>query len=190
MEAMNVVQRVSAEEYLELDLPRGTNLIDGEIVVAEPSPLHQRTLKRVMRALDAWCDSAGGRGETFLPLDVALDADNAFAPDVLWYRAGREPADRAPRPHPIPDLAVEVRSPSTWRYDIGAKKKAYERHGLPELGLVDTAADEVLIFRRSAPAAPTFDVAEELGHGETLTSPLLPGFAPALDALFPPRSPG
>jgi len=185
MEAMNVAQRVSAEEYLELGLPRGTNLIDGEIVVAEPSPLHQRTLKRVMRALDAWCYSADGRGETFLPLDVALDADNTFAPDVLWYRTGREPADRAPRPHPIPDLAVEVRSASTWRYDIGAKKTNYERHGLPELWLVDTAADEVLAFRRSNPSAPTFDTAEELGRGDTLTSPLLPGFALGLHALFP-----
>ena len=44
----------------------------------------------------------------------------------------------------MPDIAVEVRSPSTWRYDIGAKKSGYERRGLPELWLVDTRADEVL----------------------------------------------
>ena len=68
---------------------------------------------------------------------------------------------------------------------MGAKKSAYERHRLPELWLVDTAADEVLIFRRSKPPAPTFDVAEELARGDTLTSPLLPGFVLALDELFP-----
>jgi len=28
------------------------------------------------------------------------------------------------RPQPLPDLASEVRSPTAWRYDIGAKKAA------------------------------------------------------------------
>ncbi len=79
---------------------------------------------------------------------------------------------------------MEVRSPGTWRYDVGRKKAVYESGGLPELWLVDTAADEVLVFRRSAPDAPAFDVAEELSHGDTLTSPLLPGFALELDELF------
>ena len=49
----------------------------------------------------------------------------------------------------MPDLAVEVRSPSTWRYDVGAKKDGYERHGLPELWLVDTEARSVLVYRRA-----------------------------------------
>jgi len=88
---------------------------------------------------------------------------------------------------PIPDLAVEVRSPSTWRYDIGAKKAGYERRGLRELWLVDTAADAVLIFRRSEPGAPGFDTALELDRDQELTSPLLPGFALALAELFPQR---
>gem|GEM_PF-3960589 len=34
------------------------------------------------------------------------------------------------------------------------------------------------------PAAPHFDVALELARGDTLTSPLLPGFALTLDAVF------
>jgi Uma2 family endonuclease len=90
------------------------------------------------------------------------------------------------RPQPLPDIAVEIRSPSTWRYDIGVKKARYEEHGLPELWLVDTAADEVIVFRRSQPKAPTFDVSLELARGDALTSPLLPGFALALDELFGP----
>ncbi len=84
----------------------------------------------------------------------------------------------------MPDLAAEVRSPSTWRHDIGAKKSGYERQGLRELWLVDTAADEVLVFRRSAPGAPVFDMALELDVRDALTSPLLPGFSLALAELF------
>jgi Uma2 family endonuclease len=94
---------------------------------------------------------------------VQLDQYNWFGPDVLWYR--------------------EVRSPSTWRDDIGAKKARYEQYGLPELWLVDTAADIVLVFRRSSPKAPSFDVSL-VARGDVLTSPLLPGFALALDELF------
>ena len=82
-------------------------------------------------------------------------------PDLLWYRAGRAPAIDADPPYPLPDLAIEIRSPSTWRYDIGTKKSVYERDGLPELWLVDGDAASLLVFRRSTPRAATFDVALE-----------------------------
>ena len=84
----------------------------------------------------------------------------------------------------MPDLVVEVRSPSTWRFDIGAKKDNYERYGVGELWLVDTAAYVVFVFRRSTPDAPRFDVSLEFGPGETLTS-LLPGFALAVAGSSP-----
>ena len=77
-----------------------------------------------------------------------------------------------------------MRSPSTWRFDIGRKKDNYERHGVGELWLVDTAADVVFVFRRSQPDAPRFDVSLDVSPGETLTSPLLPGFALAVDEIF------
>ena len=100
---------------------------------------------------------------------------------------GREPGRTEIRPQPLPDIAAEVRSPSTWRYDIGPKMARYEPYGLPELWLVDTAADEIIVFRRSTPRAG-FDVSLELARGDTLTSPLLPDFALALDELFAPGS--
>jgi Uma2 family endonuclease len=80
-----------------------------------------------------------------------------------------------------------VRSPSTWRYDVGVKKSTYERGGLPELWLVDTAAEAVLVFRRSRSDAPTFDVALELGRSDELTSPPMRGFAVRTGELFPQR---
>jgi Uma2 family endonuclease len=119
-----------------------------------------------------------------LELDVRIDDRNVYGPDLMWYAEDRAPGRLDPRPYPAPDIAVEVRSPSTWRYDIGAKKAGYERACLPELWLVDTAADEVLVFRRSTPRAATFDVALQLAIGDALASPLLPGFAPELATLF------
>lgn len=46
-------------------------------------------------------------------------------------------------------------------------------------------AEEVLIFRRSAPGGAAFDVALELDRQQRLESPLLPGFTLDLAELFP-----
>ena len=186
MSAMaQVAQRMTADEYLAMPYDgRRTDLVEGEVIVHLPRSLHQIVLRDLQRALDLWTLAAPGRGAIMLPLDVKLDERNVFGPDLLWYAEGRVPGRHDPRPYPVPDLAVEVRSPSTWRYDIGAKKAAYERAGLPELWLVDTTASEIIVFRRSSPKAPAFDVALELTVDDELTSPGLPGFALALSALF------
>ena len=185
MNAMQVAQRMTADEYLAVPYDGiRTMLVDGEVVVNQPGLAHQALLRDLFRALDMWTFAAAGRGEAMWPLDVKLDERNVFGPDFLWYAAGRVPGRHVPRPYPLPDLAVEVRSPSTWRYDIGAKKSAYERSGLAELWLVDTAASEIVVFRRSSPRATSFDVALELAVGDELTSPQLPGFTLALSSLF------
>jgi len=77
-----------------------------------------------------------------------------------------------------------VRSPSTWRYDVGTKKRSYEREGISELWLVDIPVDTVLVFRRSYPVSAGFDVALELVAGEVLSTPLLPELGLDLAALF------
>ncbi|MGI8593322.1 MAG: Uma2 family endonuclease [Solirubrobacteraceae bacterium] len=71
------------------------------------------------------------------------------------------------------------------RYDVGRMRAVYEQAGLPELWLVDTSAETVLVFRRSTPSAPIFDVALELTREETLRSPQLAGFAAQVGDLFP-----
>jgi Uma2 family endonuclease len=185
METMTVAQQhMTAEEYMAWDGPRGTNLVDGEVVMPQPRGLHQHVMGTIYVALRLWTDAAAGRGWAVPPIDVSLDDVNIYAPDVLWYRAGRELPSPDIRPQPLPDLAAEVRSPSTWRYDVGAKKAAYERYGLPELWLVDSAASEVLVFRRSTPQTAVFDVSLQLAAGDTLTSPLLPGFTLAVADAF------
>jgi Uma2 family endonuclease len=187
MTAMQVAQRMTAEEFMELPVPehgRPWNLVEGEVVVNQPTWSHALVQTRLVSALDVWRQAAACRGMVIVPVDVRIDDRNVYAPDVLWYAHGRAPGWHSRPPAPMPDLAVEVRSPSTWRYDIGAKKAGYEREGLRELWLVDTAADEVLVFRRSTVDKPSFDLALQLGGDEALGSPLLPKFSLALSELF------
>ncbi len=176
---------LSADEYLA-GPPDGrrTELVAGEIVVNEPAVRHQRVALRLLIALQRWTDGGPGRGEAFLPLDVRLDEANVYAPDVLWLSEARRPGWEVLNLSGPPDLAVEVRSPSTWRYDVGVKRAVYGRLGLPELWLVDTTARTVLVLRRLSPSAPTFDIAEELPVGAVLSSPLLPDFELSIGDLF------
>jgi Uma2 family endonuclease len=149
MTAVPVAERMTADEYLAQDNEdRRTQLIDGEIVMDEPQPLHQALVGHLYVALTDWIRAAPSRGRAWLPLDIVIDTYNV------------------------------------WRHDIGAKKSDYERAGLRELWLIDAAADEVLVFRRSAPDVPAFEVSLRIGRDEILTSPSLTGFALALDTLF------
>ena len=192
MDAVTATAEMNAAEFLALGLrPEGIvhqELIEGELVVNEPSRSHNDSQFEIAVGLKLWTRGAPERGWVGLPLDVRLDDRNVYEPDIVWYRHGRVPGRSEPPPYPMPDLAVEVRSPSTWRFDIGAKKANYERYGLAELWLVDTAADAVLVFRRSKPEAPRFDVSLELTTDETLTSPLLPGFLLPVSEIFAPET--
>lgn len=177
--------RITAAEYLAMEELEGrrTDLIDGEVVMSQPTPWHQHAVKEIAFALIGWEKGGPGRGSASLPLDIKLDEFNVYGPDVLWYAQGDAPELMAPRPYPPPALVVEVRSPSTWRNDIGPKKSGYEAAGVRELWLVDFTS--VLVFRRSGPQQPDFDVTLELTPEETLTSPLLPGFALPLAGVYP-----
>jgi Uma2 family endonuclease len=188
MTAMPVAERMTAEEFLAIPSTAERSwaqLVGGELVMDPPLLKHQLVCGEIFHELMLWSRAGDGRGMPLTSIAVGIGPHDVDVPDVHWYRTSRIPARDASAPCAIPDIAVEVRSPSTWRYDIGAKKSGYERAGLPELWLVDTAADEVLVFRRSKPDATSFDIALELTREETLSSPLLPGFALLLDAVCP-----
>ena len=185
MTAMAGGALMTADEYLALreGHPR-TQLIEGEVVLNAPKLLHQTVCTDLQYALQVWTRAAPGRGFTIMPLDVKLNERNVYNPDILWYAEDRVPARNDQPPYPMPNLAVEVRSESTWRYDVGVKKRIYEERGLPELWLVDTRAQAVRVFRRSSAEATAFDVVLELERDQLLTSPQLPGFSLALRELF------
>jgi Uma2 family endonuclease len=152
--------------------------------VDEPRLIHGVLQAEIAAALCNWINSRRGHGLVSLPTDVVMDEQNVYGPDVLWIAEKHRPADLEKRLERVPDLCVEIRSPSTWRYDIGEKKRVYEAGGLPELWLVDSVSEQVYVFRRSERDVDHFDVALELGRDDVLGSPQLPGFALPLERLF------
>ena len=178
---------LDANEYLATgdERARFTELINGEVhVMNTPNLRHQRIAAELQFLLTLWCKEKPGRGEVPLSVDMKLDTGNVYAPDVFWISEANRPHRDASHLVGPPDLAVEIRSPSTWRFDVGVKRKTYERAGLPELWLIDTAADTILVYRRSSPEETSFDISLEVERSEKLTSPLLPGFVLDVGSLF------
>lgn len=174
-----------ADEYIATGDKRSrwTELINGEVIVNNPTIRHQEIVSYIHVELRIWMKAEPGRGRSPAQVDVRFDHDNVLAPDILWVCEGRMPPDGTHLDFP-PDLVVEVRSPSTWRYDTTVKFRKYEASGVAEVWLVDTAAHTVLVYRRSTPDAEVFDLAFELGNGETLISPLLRDFSLNVTELF------
>ncbi len=177
---------LTADEYLATanERPERTELIEGEVILSSPLWRHQAIVTFLVTDLTIWCRSGPSRGVASIEVDHKLDDRNVYAPDVWWVAEDRRPGRGARTFVGPPDLAVEVRSESTWRYDVGSKSKIYERSGLKELWLIDTAADSVLVFRRSVPSFGEFDVALELRGADFLTSAQLPDFAVLVSELF------
>jgi Uma2 family endonuclease len=176
---------LTSDEYIATGdtRPRRTQLINGEVIVNNPTIRHQEIVSYIHHRFMTWMEEKSGRGRSPGQIDVKIDSDNVFAPDVLWFSEGRLPRDGT-HFDGAPDIAVEVRSPSTWRYDTTVKFRKYESIGVGEVWLIDTASNTVLVYRRSEPAAPTFDVALELGTDDQLISPLLADFALDVGTLF------
>jgi Uma2 family endonuclease len=176
---------LTADEYIATGetRPRWTELLNGEVIMTNPTIRHQRIVQFIQFAIVRWMGISPGRGDSPGQLDVKLDDETVLAPDVLWTSAGRMPADGTHLDF-APEIVVEVRSPSTWRYDTTVKFRKYETAGVSEVWLVDTASNTVLVYRRSTVDVATFDVALEIGAGEQLTTGLLEDFSLDITELF------
>jgi Uma2 family endonuclease len=181
-----VERHLTADEFLALDawLPH-VELIDGEVVVDSPNVIHQHVIDELTALLREWIKAAHGRGQRGSCVDVKVDSRNVYEPDVWWYCEERKPGFGKFRLALLPDLAVEVLSPSNRQYDLDVKRVRYEQVGLPELWIIDPYAATATLWRRSESGTPSFDVTVKVERDGRLASPQMPGFEVKLAELFP-----
>lgn len=115
---------------------RRYEIIDGTLIVsAAPGRLHQRAVTRMFRLLDDGCPPE--LEVLVAPFDVVLAIDTVVEPDVLV--ASRLKLTDKDLPG-VPELAVEVLSPSTRQIDLHVKRERLERAGCPSYWVVDPVA--------------------------------------------------
>ena len=115
------------------------------------------------------------------PLDIFLGEINVYQPDVIYVSNQRRSILTEHGLEGAPDLAVEVLSPGTARYDKGSKRKVYARTGVRDLWLVDPEAKLIHVYQLTKDAetpAATYD------DKAVFTSPLLPGLRIKAASIF------
>jgi Uma2 family endonuclease len=164
---------------------RRYEVIDGELhVTPAQHGLHQAVVDRLIQLLLNWWDETD-LGWVASGTEIRFAEDEVVIPDVLWVSQERLPIVLRGdgRLHGAPDLTVEVLSPGTTgeRRDREAKLKLYSRQGVREYWIVNREGQTVQVYRREE---AVLRLAMTLGASDTLTFPLLPGFALAVGRLF------
>lgn len=108
-------------------------LIDGVLVVT-PGPVtgHQVIVGNLHLVLRKACPAEFLT--LFAPFDVALTDDTVMQPDLLVARRDQFTSKDLPV---APDLAIEVLSPSTRRFDLFLKRDRFESAGVKAYWVVD-----------------------------------------------------
>jgi len=164
-------------------VPEGTlcELIDGEVFIT-PSPnlRHQVLVGRLHLAFQL---ALRDRSQVLIaPIDVVLAPGTVFQPDLVLVREeNRTILQDVVRG--VPDFVAEVLSASTARRDKGVKMAAYARFGVRECWIVSDENQTVEAYRLEATGG-TYRLAETCRPGSTATTPLLPGLALDVAALF------
>lgn len=136
-------------DYLRLpDDGRRYEIIEGVLYVANaPSYEHQYTVGEVAFALRLFVKQHQSGVILEAPFEVHLAAKTKpVQPDVLFIGTENQPAVGTQVFGGVPDLIVEVISPSSIRIDRHIKFDAYERAGVPEYWIVDPKARLVEVY--------------------------------------------
>lgn len=139
------------DDYLEFipDGPERYEIIEGNIIMmAAPTPTHQRIVKNIAFELELLVRSDKLKGEVFVaPIDVVMsDVATPVQPDVCFIAADSTRA-KVERTYirGVPDLMVEVLS-SDKRRDRVDKFHAYSKAGVAEYWIVDPEKESVVVY--------------------------------------------
>jgi len=160
-------------------------LIDGEhYVTPSPNTKHQTISLNLTVLIGGWLER-NPIGRLFhAPFDVVFSNFDVVEPDLLYLSNARA-ADALTPQHVrgVPELVIEIGSPSTRKRDETIKRRLYERAGVAEYWVVDPELDAIRVYRRDG---DTFARVTELSAdaGDSLTTALLPGLAIQLSRVF------
>ena len=168
------------EDLLLLDDGKRHEIIDGELVVnAAPNLRHQAVVRRLTVIISNWLETHPVGEIWASPIDVLFSDFEVVEPDLVYVSNERAGILNVKNIKGAPDLLVEVLSDSTRRMDEITKRKLYETRGVAEYWILDPEIDVVKVYRGGTRVAEL-----SLEHGDTLTTPLLPGLEIPLAKIF------
>ena len=138
-------KKATVEDYLKTPEGGGYQLIDGEIIdykalsngMATPSSLHQFLAGYIYAELVYRLKISKLGKICIAPFGVFLDEETVLEPDIFFIKKERYSLIEQKGLVGIPDLVIEILSPSTSYYDTKKKFIIYEKYQLPEYWIID-----------------------------------------------------
>ena len=160
-------------------------LLGGRIIMTPPAWVgHSLVSVRIVSALESHRRKTGSGMVLESSAGFDLPSGDTLEPDVTFISAARCTTGLLGKLkgfiEVVPDLVVEVLSPSTAKRDRVEKKKIYERCGVDEYWLVDPRRHEVTIFTRDG---DSFGEARVFRAG-ALSSRIVPDLDLSIEELF------
>ncbi|MFD2570159.1 Uma2 family endonuclease [Spirosoma soli] len=193
MEAV-ALRQLTYREFREMEFddndPFQYELLDGEIMKKNaPTPWHQRLSRLLLRQLDNHVTEKK-LGEVFYaPIDVFLNDYNAPQPDLIFVSEVNKALITNDGIMYVPDLVVEIISPSSIRRDRFDKRDIYERFAIPEYWIADPQNQEIEVYSLAETGkyelyciASVQDLVR--GEGFTVKSKVLPALQIDIRSLF------
>jgi Uma2 family endonuclease len=148
VEALNRVviaeQQRRRKFYEDIGPDKKWEFINGQVVVHSPATnQHNRITARLLKLLAIWVDEKE-LGQVTCEKTLCRFPRNDYEPDIVFYgKAKAAQIEPDTLLHPIPDMIVEVLSPTTEANDRGVKFEDFQAHGVEEYWLVDPQRETV-----------------------------------------------
>jgi Uma2 family endonuclease len=159
---------------------RRYELMEGELFVSPPpSTRHQTVLVHLLNALVEGLDKPGLARIFCAPMDLVLAPTSVVQPDLIVVGAARATIIGAQALEGVPDVVVEILSPSSLDRDQYIKRKLYERFAIPEYWVVDPEHGMMVAHRLDE---GTYGIRAQYDRASTLEMPEFPTLrVPLLD---------
>ncbi len=179
---------ITADDYSRMHFDVPTELVRGEIVfphgedgMTRPGHNHGGVCLCVGFHLKGWARRSGlgkvSSNDSWI--STTRSPDSVRGADVAYIRMEHLPGGKLPGAPTdvVPDLCVEVLSPSNRLRDIEAKADEYLIAGVEEVWIVDPRKRSVQVLRLDQPP-------RQWGGDEELTSSVLPEFKVTVSEFF------
>lgn len=171
------------DDYIALpDDAKRYEIIEGEVsMTPAPSPRHQEIQLRLSSALFFHVNKHSLGTVLTSPIDLVLSMVDVVQPDVLFVARERSHIIAKKNLVGIPNLIVEILSPSSTTRDQKEKLNLYQRYGLPEYWIVNPDSQIIEVYLA---AANRLEKVETLKTGEELHARQIPGLVLELTEIF------
>lgn len=127
------------EDYVCLpDDGKTYEILGGELqVTPAPWPKHQDVSRNLEYMLLQYVQQHASGKVYYAPIDIIVDPHNIVQPDIIFISADRLDIIGEKNVQGMPDLIIEILSPSTRHKDRVLKLRVYASHGLKHYWIVD-----------------------------------------------------